>query len=278
MIRALWQDLTGAARIAADTRSFLRLTADFLLYRPMKFFRPPGLNRERHIRLRSGVTITYRLNRGDIWALHEVWIKEIYRIPPTTPPAVLIDLGANIGLTALYLATRHNGDEERRTKDERSAKAHIIAVEPVTANAELARRNLEQNGLRPEIFTAAVGLEDGTAFLHETLSSTNSTVAFTPNTEHRIPNTIPVVSMATVLKSLPGETAIDLLKIDIEGSEQPLLTGDTEWLHRVKVLIIEFHPAQADVAALTAILESAGLKPVSLDVAEENVQFFTRSA
>jgi FkbM family methyltransferase len=134
------------------------------------------------------------------------------------------------------------------------------------------------------------------ALLNETLSSTNSTIAFaTQGMNHgghgrhgeegekekergipSTPNAIPVVSMSTVLKSLPEEAPIDLLKIDIEGSEQQLLTGDTEWLRRVQALIIEFHPAQVDVAALTAILESAGLKSVPLEVVEENVQFFAR--
>jgi FkbM family methyltransferase len=301
VLRTLWEDMAGAARLAADARSFVRLTTDFLLYRPMKLFRPPGLNRERRIRVRGGVEIIYRLNRGDIWALHEVWIREIYRMPLAQKPRVIVDLGANIGLTALWLATHYGCNQ-------------LIAVEPVRANAELARRNLEQNGICSEVIEAAVGAEDGTATLLETLSSTNSTVTFTqgkgkrekgkvenseePNTEienrkskienrksdtpylnTRTPehlNTVPVVSMSTVLKSLPHNTTIDLLKMDIEGSEGEVLSGEVGWLHRVNSLIAEFHPAHADPAVLTAILEQSGLKQTPRDLAEENIEFFTR--
>jgi FkbM family methyltransferase len=281
--------------LAADTRSFLRLTTDFLLYHPIKLFRPPGLNRERRIRVRGGVEINYRLNRGDIWALHEVWIQEIYRMPLPQKPAVIVDLGTNIGLTALWLATRYGC-------------SHLIAVEPVHANAALTRRNLERNGIWAEVIVAAVGAEDGTATLLETLSSTNSTVAFTPGErlnhgehgetrredgkreegkgkstpEHlntRTPehlNTVPVVSMRTVLKALPEGAKVDLLKMDIEGSEGEVLSGEVEWLHRVNALIVEFHPAHADPRALTVILEQFGLNPTPRDIVEEDVVFFTR--
>jgi FkbM family methyltransferase len=305
VLRTLWDDLVWAARRAADTRSFLRLTTDFLLYHPMKLLHPPGMNCERRIRLRGSVEITYRLNRGDIWALHEVWIREIYRVPLKQNIAIIVDLGANIGLTALWLATHYGCNQ-------------LIAVEPVRANAELARRNLEQNGVCVEVIEAAVGAMDGTATLLETVSSTNSTVTFmqdkdrvskertndqrpTTNKEgerekakgesptHNIeienrkskienpkPASVPVVSMRTILKSLPEEAAIDLLKMDIEGSEGELLSGEVGWLHRVNALIAEFHPAHADPAALTATLEQSGLKQTPRDIVEENIELFTR--
>ena len=52
---------------------------------------------------------------------------------------------------------------------------------------------------------------------------------------------------------------IDLLKIDIEGSEQDLIEGeDRAWLQRVKEIVIEFHPTISPNAKLIDILIGAG--------------------
>src|SRR5437016_3539445 len=93
-VRRAIDDITGAARLAADTRSLFRLLGDFALYRIMRFVTVPGLNRERRVRLRDGVVITYRLNRGDIWALHQMWVEEVCRLPIDCHPKIIVDLGA----------------------------------------------------------------------------------------------------------------------------------------------------------------------------------------
>ncbi len=45
-----------------------------------------------------------------------------------------------------------------------------------------------------------------------------------------------------------GIETIDLLKMDIEGGEQALLTGDTAWLSSVNAIVAEFHPSVVDYA------------------------------
>ncbi|MCS6776381.1 MAG: FkbM family methyltransferase [Chloroherpetonaceae bacterium] len=263
MLRALWEDLVGAARIAADFPSYLRLTTDFLLYRPMRFFCPPGLNRERRVRLRAGIEILYRLNRGDIWALHEIWIREIYRLPDDRSRAIIVDLGANIGLAALYLATRYQS-------------SLLIAVEPVPANADLARRNLERNNICAQVLLAAAGPKDGTAHLQQTASSTNSTIAFTAAPVTEATHTVAVLGMSSVLRALPPDTPIDLIKMDIEGSEEALLRGDTSWLQRVRALIVEFHPHLTDPSPLIPVIEASGLERVSHHTAAPEIVLFVR--
>ena len=76
------------------------------------------------LRLRGGVTITYRFNKGDIWSVREVWLFECYRPPFEIAIDHVLDLGANIGLTSLWLAKRYGC-------------GRIIAVEPSAANARL---------------------------------------------------------------------------------------------------------------------------------------------
>jgi FkbM family methyltransferase len=62
----------------------------------------------------------------------------------------MIDAGANIGFSSVYLACRWGA-------------TRIVAVEPDPENAELLRRNLAQNGVEAEVIEAAVGAEDGEA-------------------------------------------------------------------------------------------------------------------
>lgn len=58
------------------------------------------------------------------------------------------------------------------------------------------------------------------------------------------------------------------MKLDIEGGEEHLFTGDLGWLAEVECLLAEFHPATADIDRITGLLETAGLRcrlPTSAD-------------
>jgi tRNA1(Val) A37 N6-methylase TrmN6 len=69
--------------------------------------------------------VCYRLNKGDLHSIREVWFEEAYRLPFEDPSGTLLDLGANIGLTGVWLAKRY-------------AIERVIAVEPDCDNAMLA--------------------------------------------------------------------------------------------------------------------------------------------
>ena len=100
--------------------------------------------------LRDGTRLTYRRNRGDIQAIREIWLDEVYS-PPREAQGLpnVVDLGANIGFTSVYLARRLR-------------PACIVAVEPDPENARILRRNLEQNDIHSIVIEAAVGPYDGT--------------------------------------------------------------------------------------------------------------------
>jgi len=83
--------------------------------------------------------------------------------------------------------------------------------------------------------------------------------------------------MATVLRMLPEDTAVDLLKVDIEGGEENLLCGDVEWLARVKALLAEFHPALIDYATVKKTILDSGLSCTREDTIHENtLELFLR--
>ncbi len=235
------REMAGAWRIAADKRSFLTYARDIVLYRLL----PVGGNRwgngKRRIRLRDGSTVIYRLNRGDIQTVREVWIEETYRLPvPLEGVETVVDLGANIGLASIYLAGRL---ECKR----------LLAVEPDHANLSIARANFAANATPVELIPAAVGPSDGEARFSRARDA---------NLGHLDESgvLVEVVSMRSLFARLPEGSMADLVKLDIEGGEQALLDGDRSWLRRVRALMIEFHPKVVEMERLIEVLRGEGFR------------------
>jgi FkbM family methyltransferase len=237
-LKAYSRDVLRMRRIAADMASFWRYAIDRMLVMLIGRIPVHGKNKTREIRLHDEVKLTYRLNRGDMQSIREVWLEESYKLPSDGGRKNLVDLGANIGLTSTWLARRYGCKK-------------VIAVEPVGSNAELARRNLTANGVYAEVIEAAVGPENGIAHFQDNASSNLGRISKTGRE-------VPMVCLGTLLR---GGTIVDLLKIDIEGGEQALLTnGDTSWLNRIREIIIEFHPDLVDYTTLVTFLKNSGFE------------------
>lgn len=218
-----------------------RICADILLYRVMRFVRLPGENTARTVRMRNGIWLTYRLNRGDIQGIREMWLNEGY-MPPQGARSLeqIVDLGANIGFAALYLSKYLND-------------AYVVAVEPDPDNVALLRRNLEQNGVRATIIEAAVGLHDGRAAFHRDREANLGRLAVDGEI------TVRMLSMASIISELPHATVGALLKFDIEGEEERLFSGDLSWLARFDCVVGEGHPDRANIGRITELLAASGL-------------------
>ncbi len=217
-----------------------RYGLDVLLYRAMRV--APSLqasNSVRRIKLPDGRHVTYRRNRGDIQSLREVFLDEAYRLPSGLWPRHIIDLGANIGLTSLWLAGRYPVER-------------IIAVEPVPENVALLTRNLASNDVPATVVQAAVSPHGGTGSF--TTSPQSNQGKLGPGDLR-----VPLVTMGELLRLLGSR--VDLLKLDIEGGEQALLTqGDTSWLDEIDAIIAEFHPSLVDYPRLTRIVADHGFR------------------
>lgn len=246
---AIAYDLRRTAGYAADFPSAMQMGTDLATFRLLEVLWQPT-DRIRRVRLKPDTRLSYRQNKGDIYSIHEIWFEESYSLPVELQPKVLVDVGANIGMTSLWLAKRYGCKR-------------IIAVEPSAGNAAVARENFANNGIAAEVFEAAAGAKDGTAQFLLSTSSTNGRLSSGPEPASEAKTvSVRMVSMATVLASLPPDTPIDLMKVDIEGGEQELLTGETSWLARVQALLIEFHPSLINYAQLVGIIEASGLKRV----------------
>ncbi|MGH2898718.1 MAG: FkbM family methyltransferase [Solirubrobacteraceae bacterium] len=257
----VWRELAAAARHCSDRRSLARLCSDIVLFRVL--FVLPSLattSRTRTIRL-DGASITYRLNRGDIQGIREVWFEEAYRVPFGPGPRTVLDLGANIGLTSLWLAHRYRCE-------------CVLAVEPDPSNVMIARRNLADNNVSGVIVEAAAGPSDGIAAFARSRASNLGALVPRPEAEATVD--VRVLTPGSILSNA-GLDSVDLCKLDIEGAEGALLlTGDTAWLDGVGSMLAELHADRIDVAAVIAAIETRGLRRHPAGVDGRKTEFFVR--
>jgi FkbM family methyltransferase len=228
---------------------------DIFTYRLMRLFpQVAERSQERTLNVRGGGSISYRRNRGDIQGIREVFLDESYRLPSGIEPRVVVDLGANIGLTTVWLNRQFNIEK-------------CVAVEPVPGNVRLLRKNLEDNRIHCEVIESAVASFQGTATFLAPVDSNLGRLGDSGDIS------VTTVTMDEIVESLGCR--VNLLKLDIEGGEQDLLThGDLKWLSRVDVIIAEFHPDVVDYPGLTRVLEDHGfiyhragnLWPNSMDI------------
>lgn len=240
-------DVVEAYRTGSDVASSVRLCLDAIQYRALRHL--PALSRQRSRRVNVGdLNLEYRVNRGDIWTMREVFTKQSYYLPPNvfpSPPRTLLDLGANIGLVCAYYHREYQLE-------------HIVAVEPDCDNLVLLRANAQHNALPISVVPAAVGRESGRG--HFRCSKSGSLGRVADDGDHMVE----VVSVADLLDSFPGGRA-DIVKIDIEGGEADVFAGDLAWLRRVRVLVAEMHPSLVDAEAVIAQLERAGMRHYRAD-------------
>lgn len=154
------------------------------------------------------------------------------RLLPSKP--VVLDVGANIGLTLLPLAVAAR---------ERGGSAH--GFEPVPANLDVLHKNVALNKLDSVIKVWPFGLssEHGQAqiSLREDFvsggASGNASLVIAANESHFATQTIELRTLDEVYESL-GCDQIDFMKIDIEGHEDHFLRGAQKTLARHRPILM----------------------------------------
>jgi FkbM family methyltransferase len=133
--------------------------------------------------------------------------------------ATVIDVGANIGLSAITLA--------------RLAK-RVIAFEPSPPNVEYLRRNLMLNGIdNVEVVAAAVSTKAVGLPFHVAQFGAGSHVV---SSGHLLPSLATIDVPAVELDQFDFPP-IDFIKIDVEGHEPEVLAGARRLLARDRPLI-----------------------------------------
>jgi FkbM family methyltransferase len=224
----------------APGASYRQFAFDLVMYRVMLLV-PMRTDRVRTVELRDRTRLSYRLNRGDIAVLREVWIDRAYELPPGTEPRAVLDLGAHIGLVSLWLWRQYNTEA-------------TVAVEPSAANAELAAANFAANGIDVRLVHAAVGPTVGRAFFSEDSESHLGHVA-------ERGDEVDMVTIESLVDSFPNGR-VDLVKIDIEGAERQLVESLPRWAGAVDAIVGEFQ-GHGGVPTFTNALADAGFQRVT---------------
>ena len=131
----------------------------------------------------------------------------------SAPDAITLDIGANIGLTALTIATA-------------TPRGRVFAFEPVPQNAEFLRANVRANGVENvTVVEAAVGIRDG-EIVSMTMPVCGAHAAVIRSPDHKQPASVsvPLISLDEWATTALVRR-VDLLKIDVEGYEPDVLYG-----------------------------------------------------
>lgn len=210
--------------------------------RPIEVKPPPGAPRP----------LWVRAGTSDILTHLEVIRQGEWDMPLRAgPPAVILDLGANIGLAAVWYASRYPG-------------ARIICVECEQANYDLLVRNTRSYG---QIET-----------LHAAVWSEPTTVTVTDPGEgdwgYRVAKDLggPDVEALTIdgLMERFGLDHVDLVKMDVEGAEAAIFANPSAWIDRVSAIAVELHESIAP--GCTAVFDRATSDFVRRSTRGPNVQ------
>lgn len=167
--------------------------------------------------LRSGPKIYLSDSHGIGFGLiMEIVGSNVYRLEEIKEPKVVADLGANIGIFSILVASRF-------------PRAMVYAVEPDKENCERLRRNIELNKLtNVVVIEKAVSTEEGYATLYTSANHSEHSLHFLPGAYTQ--------KVATVPLSFFGE--VDALKIDTEWAEYEILDP----VPLCQYIAIELHP------------------------------------
>ncbi len=139
---------------------------------------------------------------------------------------LIIDCGANIGLSIVFFASMF-------------PDAEIIGIEPASDNVEVAKKNV---GCRKhvQIIEAAVHSKEETLTLKTNNTSQWAYTTEVPTMETAADQKVKGITMGALTQGRKSQNIL-IAKIDIEGAESALFSGDLSWMEKTSLIIIELH-------------------------------------
>jgi FkbM family methyltransferase len=196
---------------------------------------------------RSGLRL--RVNEfGDLEAIWQIFLRRVYEVRPTD--RVIVDAGGNIGLFSCYASWR-------------APQSQILTIEPFPTTVERLRTHLAENrlGERVTVLDRALTATSGEVVMALDSPSSQQKPVLQGTAQGKTVVRLPSVPLSEAVATLPER--IDLLKMDIEGSEfEVLLSTPRATLQRFRRINVEHHEPPVGTsytkAGLIAHLEQAG--------------------
>ncbi|HUO04952.1 MAG TPA: FkbM family methyltransferase [Candidatus Binataceae bacterium] len=186
-------------------------------------------------RILTGVTVNVpgiaaplviRQGISDVRVFRQVFVARDYDLQlPADRTAIktIIDGGANAGYSTAFFATEF-------------PNARVIAIEPEASNFAALTANTRAYPNVSRV-NAAIWGNSGVVKIAN------------PDAEKWSMQVVPAESGPAAIKAMTideilkesGQTRIDLLKLDVEGAEREIFSGECAWLDRVGFIAIEIH-------------------------------------
>lgn len=183
----------------------------------------------------SDASVIVRLGTSDVQVFNDIYRRQAYRWDFGEPPKVIVDAGAYTGLSTSFFAARY-------------PNATIIAIEPDEQNFDLLVRNTARFA-NVRTLRAALWMESGYVSLvdpgddawglrvneSDASASGRAKASSAPR-----PEPVPAVTVTDILRDYDLER-IELLKVDVEGSEKEIFSASEPWISSVEAICMELH-------------------------------------
>jgi FkbM family methyltransferase len=191
-----------------------------------------GINRDAlaQVRLRNGLTFAIRPKALDCRTIHEICIRDDYRLRSMHDVAgTIIDIGANIGVFTIAALHKY-------------PHARVIACEPMVDNIKLLRNNIDLNsyGARAIVVEQAVSEKRGAIDFYKSQASGGEGTIMPQGTclEKR---TVDAMTLADLFERFSVHQC-SLVKMDVEGAEyQILYSTPRKILDKIDRIHLEYH-------------------------------------
>ncbi len=185
-------------------------------------------------------TLAYADSMSCAYMYRDIFFKRLYAFESTSPEPVIVDLGANIGLSVVFLKRLY-------------PRARITAVEADPHIFRFLERNAAAFGITNVrlINAAAHDCEARLGFYSEGADSGHLAEDAAASCQ---------VQAIDTRALLEKEPVIDMLKMDIEGAEGRVLRHCAPALRRVRNMYIEYHGGACTfpLADVLRLLDEAG--------------------
>lgn len=178
-----------------------------------------------NLRLPTGDVASQIVRYADYVQMHSMvrYVSQLKR------PAVIIDVGAHHGAYAIVLG---------KVLQNMRVGGRVIAVEPNPLSFAVLVKNVSLNGLEDTVYCERVAVSDQAGTMNLSINDVQSGIS-DQATSGSVP--VDVVTLSSLLEKYKIDH-VDVLQIDVEGAEIPVLKGFPWEITKVGKIYCELHP------------------------------------
>lgn len=206
----------------------------------------------RRIRKKTRESSPFRIHflnkRSCDYMYREIFVRNIYYFKSLNPDPLIIDCGSNIGLSVLFFKKLY-------------PQSRIMAFEPSPAAFEVLKKNIKENNIiNVECFNVAVSdKNERTKLYYGSTAGGPLSQSLESARGGKESIVIDTVELAKYVKE-----PVDLLKMDIEGSEMKAMKNllENDKIKFIRQILLEYHhhihPNEDNLSLMLKILEDSG--------------------